>query len=269
MLRNEGSRLSRVVVCTPRREYFCVSDPEAHNIAQVADREKAQQQHDGLKSALAESGCEVIDVPELTGHPNSVFARDAALCTPEGYVKLRLGLDTRLGEGEWMAQALESIGEARAGEIKAPGTVEGGDVVLAGEVAFVGRSNRTNGEGVEQLSDTLRRMDYEVRVISLPDRFLHLDKVMMVVGPERIVCFPELFPDGFLAGFDTIRIPCRGDNTANVICLGENEVIANTANAEVIGILEGEGVTVHGINLSEFAKGMGGPNCLIMPVERK
>jgi dimethylargininase len=269
MLRNEGNRLSRVIVCTPRYEYFCVSDPKAHNIAQVADREKAQQQHDRLKSVLAESGCEVIDVPELAGHPNSVFTRDTALCTPDGYVKLRLGLDTRLGEGEWMARALESLGVPRAREITPPGTVEGGDVVLAGNVAFVGRSTRTNADGIRQLSDTLHSMGYEMRVVSLPDEILHLDKVMMVVGPERIVCLPEFFPDGFFAGFDTIEIPRRGDNTANVICLGENEIIANTANAQVIEILEGEKVTVHSIDLSEFAKGMGGPNCLIMPVERK
>ncbi len=168
-----------------------------------------------------------------------------------------------------MGKALESLGEPCIGEITAPGAVEGGDVVLAGAVAFIGHSIRTNGEGVKQLSDMLCAMDYQVQVMALPDRFLHLDKVMMVAGPERIICFPELFPVRFFAGFDTIEIPCRDNNTANVICLGENEVIANTANTEVIRILGENGVTVHDTDLSEFAKGMGGPNCLIMPVERK
>jgi dimethylargininase len=269
MLRDEGDKLSRVVVCTPRYEYFHVDDPKAHNIAQVADPDVARQQHDELKSMLATFGSEVVDVPELAGHPNSVFTRDTALCTPNGYIKLRLGLDTRWGEGEWMGQTLESLGEPRVGEITAPGTVEGGDVVLAGAVAFIGHSIRTNSEGVKQLSDILRGMDYQVQVMTLPDRFLHLDKIMMVTGPERIIYFPELFPNGFFTGFDAIEIPCRDDNTANVICLGKNEVIANTTNAEVIRILGENGVTVHDIDLSEFAKGMGGPNCLIMPVERK
>ena len=269
MLRNEGDRLSRVVVCTPRYEYFDVSDPQAHNIGQVADPDEAKRQHDELKSVLADFGSQVIDLPELAGHPNSVFTRDTALSTPGGYIKLRLGLETRLGEGDWVARALDSLGEPRVGEITAPGTVEGGDVVLAGSVAFIGRSTRTNDEGVRQLADMLRAMEYEVRVVSLPDRYLHLDKVMMVVGPERIICFPELFPGGFFEGFELINIPAQGSNTANVICLGENEIIANAANAKVIEKLEGEGVTVHSINLSEFAKGMGGPNCLIMPVERK
>ncbi len=268
MLRNEGDKLSRVMVCTPRQEYFHVSNPKAHNIAEIADPDEAKRQHDELKSVLA-NFAEVIDLPELAGHPNSVFTRDTALCTPHGYIKLRLGLDTRLGEGEWMAQALESLGEPRVGEITAPGTVEGGDVVLAGAVAFIGRSNRTNEEGARQLADMLRAMDYEVHTVSLPDRYLHLDKVMMVAGPERIIRFPELFPAGFFEGFESIEIPERGSNTANVICLGQDEIIAHAANSNVIGILEDKGVTVHSINLSEFAKGMGGPNCLIMPLERK
>jgi arginine deiminase len=54
-----------------------------------------------------------------------------------------------------------------------------------------------------------------------------------------------------------------------VICLGENEVIANIAeNAEAIRELEKEGITVHSIDLSEFRKGTGGPTCLILPIER-
>jgi dimethylargininase len=147
--------------------------------------------------------------------------------------------------------------------------VDGGDVVLASDVAFVGHTTRTNDEGIRQLSAILGGMDYEMRVAPLPDDILHLDKVMMALGPGRIVCLPEFFPNDFFAGFDTVEVPRRGDNSANVICLGEDEIIAHAANAEAIAILERHGVTVHSIDLSEFAKGMGGPNCLIMPVERK
>ena len=32
--------------------------------------------------------------------------------------------------------------------------------------------------------------------------------------------------------------------------------------------LESKGYKIHILNLDEFAKGMGGPNCLIMPVKR-
>jgi len=268
MLRNEGDRLTRVVVCSPREEYFRVGNLKGHNFFELPDRDFAIRQHDGLKSILRDFGTELMDIPELARHPNSVFTRDTALCTPSGYIRLRLGLDTRREEERWMSDALESIGEPCAGEIKEPGTVEGGDVILAGPVAFLGRSIRTNDEGAAQLSSLLRDMGYEVRTISLPESILHLDKVLMAAGPNRMLSCSDFIPKESLKGFEVIEISCEGGSTANIICLGNNQIIVDRSNHEVITRLETRGLLVHAVDLSEFAKGMGGPNCLIMPVER-
>lgn len=270
MLRNEGDKLSRVIVCTPRHDYFCVNNLKAQNIHKIADPEKAGKQHDNLKLIIKESGCEVIDAPELTNHPNSVFTRDVALCTPNGYIKLRMGLEARRGEGEWMSSLLESLGEPCAGEIEAPGTVEGGDITLAGSVAFIGISERTNEEGIIQISSILRDMKYEIRTVNITGSYLHLGSILSAIGPEQVLCCKGIFPDGFFNGFDTIEISCKGTSNGNVICLGNNELIANSAeNMETIHVLEKKGYTVHGIDLSEFRKGGGGPTCLILPLERK
>jgi dimethylargininase len=270
LLRNEGDRLTRVVVSTPESEYFRVANLEAHHMNEEADREKTRQQHGHLKSILSGFGCEVIDAPELAGHPNSVFTRDVALSTPHGYLKLRMGLETRRGEEEWMSQILQSVGEPCAGEIRSPGTVEGGDVILAGSVAFVGLSRRTNEEGAQQISRLLADMDYEVRQLPVPDGVLHLGGVLSAIGPERLLCCRGVLEKGFDRGFDAVEVPPRGPSTGNVICLEENEVIANVAeNQEAIGILEGQGVKVHGVDLSEFRKGAGGPTCLVLPLDRR
>ena len=270
MLRNEGDRLTRAVVSTPESQYFRVASLEAHNMNEEADREKTQQQHGQLKSMLSGFGCEVIDAPELADHPNSVFTRDVALSTPRGYVKLRMGLETRRGEEEWMCRILETAGEPCAGEIRSPGTVEGGDVILAGSVAFVGLSRRTNEEGARQLARLLNDMDYEVRQLSVPKGILHLGGALSAIGPERLLCCRGVLEKGFERGFDVVEVPPRGPSTGNVICLAENQVIANVAeNREAIGILEGQGVKVHGADLSEFRKGAGGPTCLVLPLERR
>jgi N-dimethylarginine dimethylaminohydrolase len=109
MVKNEGDRLTRVVVCTPREQYFHVGDYDAHNIRERVDPARTKFQHDGLKAILRRSGCEVIDVPELPEHPNSVFTRDAALCTPAGYIQFKMGLGSRRGEDVWMAGILSSL----------------------------------------------------------------------------------------------------------------------------------------------------------------
>jgi dimethylargininase len=270
MLTSEGDRLTRVVVSTPGDEYFGVSDCEAHNFNEAADPERTRAQFGRLKSILEESGCDVIDRPELRAHPNSVFTRDVSLCTPRGFIKLRMGLESRRGEEDWMAEILTSLGEPFAGEIREPGTVEGGDVILAGDVAFVGRSRRTNDEGVEQIAALLGDMDYDVRTTDVPDGYLHLGGIMSAVGPRRLVCCGAQIPGTFLEDFDVIDVPFRGPSTGNVICLAPDEVVANVAeNADTIAQLENEGVKVHSVDLSEFRKGAGGPTCLILPVERR
>ena len=225
MLFNEGDRLIRVVVCSPKKEYFSVENPAAHNIFEVADERAASEQHRALCSVLEDHGAEIVHLEELAGHPNSVFVRDAALSTPRGYIKVSMGIDTRQGEEHWMAEALEGLGEPCAGEIRAPGMVEGGDVILAGRVAFAGVTRRTNREGVRQLSMILSDMGVETRAAQLPDYYLHLDQTIGVLGPRRLMCCRGLFPDGLFDGFEVIEAPCRGYNV-NFICLGENEIVA-------------------------------------------
>lgn len=268
LVKNEGHPLKRVVVCTPKEEYARAGNRKEHNIGDLGNLAVAIQQHDALKNTLRGFGAEVLDVPELAGHPNSVFTRDTAICTPQGYIKLNLGLETRQGEGAWMAQILSAQGERCIGEIKPPGTLEGGDVVLAGEVAFIGRSVRTNKAGIRQFSDIMAPIGYEIRVINLPETILHLDKAVMVLGAKQVLYCKELISREDVKGFDGLAISCSGNTTANIICLGNKQVIVNRSNNLVIDLLKNKGYIVHDLDLSEFSKGMGGPNCLIMPFER-
>jgi dimethylargininase len=268
MVKNEGDRLERVIVCEPKKEYFHVPDPKAHNIGQVADRTRAIAEHRHLQALLRQSGCRVVNIKELAGHPNSVFARDTSLVTPRGYIKLRMGLRTRRGEEGWAAAAMDSLGVPCAGEIGEPGTVEGGDVILADKVAFVGLSKRSNQSGIRQLSRLLMSMGYEVRSLSLSGPHLHIGGAMSLVSPDTVLCYQGIFPKGFLHGFRTIEIPEVESSSANVIALGDQEVILEKKNTVALKSLKKAGFKVHSLNLSEFLKGRGGPTCLILPVDR-
>lgn len=269
MIRNEGERLRRVVVCAPRSEYFEVENTEAHNIGAAADRAKALAQHARLRSILRRSGANVVNLPELPGHPNSVFARDTSLLTPAGYIQLRMGLPTRRGEEEGMAAALDSLGIPCAGAIDKPGTVEGGDVILAGEAAFVGLSDRTNRSGVRQLSRLLNAIGFEVRTLSLKPPHLHIGGAMSVIGPRTVICCRSVFPRGFLKGYEVLDIHCQEAASANVIALGKKRVIVEKSCPGTARALRKAGFRVHTVDLSEFRKGRGGPTCLILPIERR
>jgi dimethylargininase len=270
VVRSEGDHLVQVVVSTPGDAYFDSTTHVAHHIPERADRVTTDRQHRRLTKIMSEFGVDVIDVPELAGHPNSVFTRDVALCTPRGHIRLRMGLEARRGEELWMSQALDALGEPRIGTVTAPATAEGGDVILAGDVAFVGLSRRTNPDGASQLAAMLRDIGYEVRTVPEAEGHLHLGGIMSAIGPRQLLCCEAMIPETAVAGFDVVWVPVRGPSTGNVICLGESEVIANVAdNAETIAALERYHITVHSVDLSEFSKGAGGPTCLILPVVRE
>lgn len=268
-VRSEADVLQQVVVAPPRREYFRVEDKARHNITETADEETAVLQHRQLVAVMGAFGAEVLSLAELPGHPNSVFTRDTAVVTPRGFIKLRMGLASRRGEAAWMAVFLESRGVPCVGTIVSSATAEGGDVILAGDVAFVGRSGRTNDAGVQQVSGLLRAQGYEVRVADVPARFLHIGGAMSVIDTQTVLSVAGVFPEGFFAGFLNLSVPNDGFIGGNVITLGPREVVALSESSAVGRLLREHDFTVHAMDLGEFSKGTGGPSCLIMPLVRK
>jgi dimethylargininase len=165
-----------------------------------------------------------------------------------------------------MAQKLESSGIKRAGSLSGHGTVEGGDVILTGNISFVGLTKRTNEEGVNQLSTILKAMSIEVRSVEVPEPFLHLGGAMSVISPNNILCCQGIFPINFFTGLNRIEVPAGNFVTGNVISLGNHEIIAEQMNTTAMNILQQKGYRVHHLNLSEFIKGTGGPSCLVLPI---
>ena len=269
MIRDAGDVLTKALLCSPCREYARVSGLARHNMTQVPDPEKAKSQHTNLRAILQKHGCQVIDLAELKGHPNSVFTADPICATPFGFIQLRMGLKSRRGEEEWLACALRSVGQPHAGKIHAPGTAEGGDIILAGSVAFLGRSTRTNDRGITQLRTLLEPFGYEVRIADVPPPFLHLGGAMTVVAPGLVLCCRDVFSEAFLRGFKRIEIAATGFVSGNVIALGNKRTIVETRNLAAQKALAEHGFTVSVADLSEFIKGNGGPSCLIMAFERE
>jgi len=56
MVKNEGHRLTRFIVCTPGNEYFNVKDYKMQNFNEPADQIKTVEQHDRLKSIMNQFG---------------------------------------------------------------------------------------------------------------------------------------------------------------------------------------------------------------------
>jgi len=264
---HEGKDLKKVIVAPPETEYFKVDDLKAHNIRERVDEKLTKEQHRKLRDVMRDAGTEVIEVPELKGHPNSVFTMDTALSLNDSFIKLRMGLPTRRGEDEWMAKILEKLGLEKIGEIIAPGTAEGGDLLPAYPVFFIGNSGRTNLEGAKQIAKIVENLGYEARIIPVPEKHLHLGGAMTLIG-EDIVLACKSINEEYLKGFEVIRLNCGSFISGNVIYLGNNKIVLEKRNEEAIKKLSHAGYELYPIDLSEFIKGSGGPSCLILPLQR-
>jgi dimethylargininase len=170
-----------------------------------------------------------------------------------------------------MSEGLQALGVPALRAIRAPGTMEGGDVFLMGDVALVGLSERANAEGAAQLAALLEPLGYRMRTARVPSPHFHLGSLVSPVGPSRVVAVEGILPDDFLNGLDVIPVPAReGRATANALCIRDGLVLADPEESPgTVEALEAAGVSVLTLDLSEFRKGSGWPTCLALPIERR
>lgn len=230
MKTEEGKGKESFIVCAPGKEYFSFSDPEKHNIGEKPSELRAKKQHEMLRSTLIADGCEIIELEELEGHPNSVFVKDPAFVISEGYIKMRMGLESRRGEERWIADKLESLGIECIGSIE-HGTAEGGDIIYADNTIFVGLSSRTNREGAAEIAHMLKPFGYDISTVKVPERYLHLGGAVSYLGGGLLLCTADVYDIG--KGFDTLVVDSADFVSGNVI-RAKSSVIAERENRSAI-----------------------------------
>ena len=134
--------------------------------------EQAMIQHQSYIDALTKCGLDVLVLEPCEEYPDSTFVEDVALITPNCAIITRPGVPSRRGEvheiGFLLKQKFNNI-EA----IEAPGTIEGGDIMMIGDYYYIGLSERTNLEGAKQIIQILSKYGMSGSTISL-NKVLHL-----------------------------------------------------------------------------------------------
>ncbi|HYN48955.1 MAG TPA: hypothetical protein VER83_08820, partial [Candidatus Nanopelagicales bacterium] len=146
--------LRDVLVQRPGAAFGAAFTNPAHGFLHPVDLELARREHDAFTGLLARLGVRVHELGAVgTRHPDLVYAFDPLLVTDRGSIALRSGKPTRRGEEAEIEAWLTARSVPTLGRIAAPGTVDGGDTFwLRPDLLCVGRTLRTNGEGVRQLA---------------------------------------------------------------------------------------------------------------------
>lgn len=221
------------------------------------DAELAATQHRAYERALVEAGCELVRVPAAPELPDAVFVEDTAVVTAEVAVLARPGATSRRPEVEGVAGVLEHYRPLRA--IRAPGTLDGGDVLRVGHQLFVGESQRTNEEGVRQLRATLEPLGYAVRSVPLTG-CLHLKSAVTALADDTLLLNPEWVDPGRLPDHRVVEVDPAEPHAANVLRIGDVFVMA-AGHDRTAARVRALGVEVAEVDISELAKAEAGVTC--------
>lgn len=247
-----------MIVALTRDVSPAMAECELTHLARVPiDPVVAANQHHEYERALARLGCRVEHVRPAPALPDSVFIEDTAVVVDEVAVMSRPGAESRQPEVEGVAEALRHYRPLVT--IAAPGLLDGGDVLRVGRVVYVGLSGRTNDAGIEQLRAHLAPLGYEVRA-ARPTGCLHLKTAVTAVADGAVLLNPEWIDPAVFGELDVIAVDPAEPFGANVVRV-DRALLTGAAFPRTRRVLEGRGIEVHVVDVSELAKAEGAVTC--------
>ncbi|MFO0844339.1 MAG: N(G),N(G)-dimethylarginine dimethylaminohydrolase [Gemmataceae bacterium] len=217
----------------------------------------AREQHRRYEDCLTGLGCTVHRLPAAPDLPDSVFVEDAAVVLDELAVITRPGAGSRRAEPATAAEALKPFRELRF--VEAPATLDGGDVLCLGKRVFVGLSGRSNRAAVDQLRGVLKPHGYEVAGVELTG-CLHLKTAVTKVAPGTLLVNRSWVDPAVFGDVTTIDVDPAEPFGANALLVGEI-IVYPAAFPRTRELLEGQGLRVRAVEVSELAKAEGGVTC--------
>jgi len=225
--------------------------------APVIDVFAAREQHDRYLARLAGGGFEIERLDTPRDFPDGPFIEDVAVLMIGTLVLTRPGAPSRRGEVAGVREALADRFEVRS--IEPPGTLEGGDVLRVGGRVYVGRSSRTNDDGIQQLAVIAAELGIETVPVQVQNA-LHLKSVVTSVDRETLVATSGHFDPEVFEGLRTLWV--QGEPEVNALTLPDGSVLIPASKLALQKVLLAEGYEVATVDVSEFEKADGGLTCL-------
>jgi len=234
-----------------------------HLAREPIDVHRARAQHAEYEAMLARLGCDVRRVLALPDHPDAVFIEDTAVVLPTLAIITRPGAASRREEVDAVAAALAA--HRPLARISAPGTLDGGDVLRAGRTLFVGRTPRSNDEGIAQLAAFVAPHGYAVVPVPVTG-CLHLKSAVTEVADGVLLINPAWVRPAVFEGWRVIEVDPSEPGAANALRVG-GALVYGAAYPRTRARLEAAGLTVHTVDASEVAKAEGAVTCCSVLVD--
>lgn len=222
------------------------------------DYELMLVQYENYVQALASLGLAVTVLEPLPEYPDAYFVEDTAVVTPQVAVITHPGAKTRQGEEVFIELVLSSYRSTI--RIQPPGTVDGGDVLMAGDHFYIGLSKRTNQDGAAQLGTILERFDYTWTAIPVHTG-LHLKSSLSLVCPNTLLITAEMAQHQAFKRYEMIILDRDEELAANSLWIN-NGLILPQGFPHTRSKLKHFGLELIELDMSEARKMDGGLSCM-------
>ena len=226
---------------------------------ECVDYERAVRQHAAYRELLERRGAEVVELGACDENPDCCFVADAAVVLDELAVVASMGAQSRRAEVAAVEEVVSSL-RPIVSRIKLPATLDGGDVLRVGRRLFVGRSSRTNREGVEALASIVGPFGYEVMPVAVRGS-LHLTTACSALDAETLLINPRWIDAGPFERFWVLEVPEEEPWAASTVRVGE-AVCVEAGAPRSLELVGRHCRDVEVLDISEFRKAEGSLPCL-------
>lgn len=221
------------------------------------DTDLADKQWDSYVAAFAEHGWTTQEVPYAERLADSVFVEDAVVVIGGLAVIARSGSEKRRDETDGVEEVLAAR-RYPIERIMSPGTLDGGDVLVVGSTVYVGRSSRTNADGIAQLRALLSARGFDVVAVPVT-RALHLKSTVTALPDGTVIGHDDLVDEPRLFGR---FLPVPEKEGVAVVALDDETLLMSDSAPETAELLRELGYDVVTVDISEFEKLEGCVTCL-------
>jgi dimethylargininase len=223
----------------------------------------ARAEHEMYESALERLGARVRRLPPTPHLPDGVFVEDAAVVLDDIAVITRPGAPSRQPETASVEAVLAT--HRPLVHVRAPATLDGGDVLVAGRRIYVGLSKRTSRDAIRQLADQLTPYGYELVPVTFSG-CLHLKSAVTRIADDLMLLNPAWVAAGAFTGHRALPVDPAEPHAANALALG-GAVIHPLQHVRTRTRLERAGLMVVTVPQVELAKAEAGVTCCSLLVE--
>ena len=280
------NRLATVGMLKPMKA-LKTADPKKWHYGNSFDPTKINDNYSSFTKILTDLDVKILWMESKNNeNADSIFTYDASFMTPRGAILLLPGKPLRKGEEKIHEAFYKKNNIPIIGRLSGSASAEGGDIFWVDkETVVIGKSFRTNQEGIEQIKRIFNAFNVIVVSFDLPfflgsEACLHMMSLISLVDDKKALTYKTLLPIGLVQllekkGYDLIEAPedefisSEGLNI-NVLAIKPGECVMISGFPKTKKTLENNGVNVHTFEGNSLCIGCeGGPTCLTRPILRE